>query len=146
MAPGDERSHEEEPFHRGPDGPDPARGRCGVGAKGREASWGQRADDLQLAQALREARCRRCSSAAGARGGEDEGHREEKVVSLAARRRQVAYAVARGVSQRRACRLLSVARSALGYVSRLAQRDAPVLKAMQELARQYPRYGYRRVQ
>lgn len=70
----------------------------------------------------------------------------KKVVSLAARRRQVAYAVARGVSQRRACRLLSVARSALGYVSRLAQRDAPVLKAMQELARQYPRYGYRRVQ
>lgn len=67
-------------------------------------------------------------------------------MSLAARRRQVAYAVARGVSQRRACRLLSVARSALGYVSRLAQRDAPVLEAMQELARQYPRYGYRRVQ
>jgi putative transposase len=52
----------------------------------------------------------------------------------------------RGVSQRRACRLLSVGRSALGYVSRLAERDAPVLEAMHELARQYPRYGYRRVQ
>jgi putative transposase len=68
------------------------------------------------------------------------------VVSLAARRRQVAYAMQRGVSQRRACRLLSVGRSALGYVSRLAERDAPVLEAMHELARQYPRYGYRRVQ
>ena len=52
----------------------------------------------------------------------------------------------RGVSQRRACRLLSVARSALGYESRVASRDAPVLAAMRELARQYPRYGYRRIQ
>ena len=51
-----------------------------------------------------------------------------------------------GVSQRRACRLLSVARSALGYESRVASRDAPVLAAMRELARQYPRYGYRRIQ
>lgn len=62
------------------------------------------------------------------------------------RRQQVEYAKRRGVSQRRACRLLSVARSALGYESRLAKRDAPVLDAMRELARQYPRYGYRRIQ
>jgi putative transposase len=41
---------------------------------------------------------------------------------------------------------MSVARSALGYQSRLAQRDAPVLAAMRELAAQYPRYGYRRIQ
>ena len=52
----------------------------------------------------------------------------------------------RGVSQRRACRLLSVARSALGYESRLASGDATVVAAMRELARQYPRYGYRRIQ
>ena len=52
----------------------------------------------------------------------------------------------RGLSQRCACRLLSVARSALTYASRLEQRDAPVLEAMRELARQYPRYGYRRIQ
>ena len=51
----------------------------------------------------------------------------------------------RGLSQRRACRLLSVARSALGYESRVASRDAPVLAAMTELARQYRRYGYRRI-
>ena len=52
----------------------------------------------------------------------------------------------RGLSQRRACRLLSVARSGLTYASRLEQRDAPVVEAMRDLARQYPRYGYRRIQ
>jgi putative transposase len=41
---------------------------------------------------------------------------------------------------------MSVARSALRYQSRLAVRDAPVLTAMRELAAQYPRYGYRRIQ
>ena len=65
---------------------------------------------------------------------------------MSVRRRQVAYAMTRGLSQRRACRLLSVARSALTYASRLEQRDAPVLEAMRELARQYPRYGYQRIQ
>ena len=42
--------------------------------------------------------------------------------------------------------LFSVARSTLGYASCVAQRDAPVLAAMRELAAQYPRYGYRRIQ
>jgi hypothetical protein len=32
-----------------------------------------------------------------------EGHREKKVVSVAAGRRQVAFATGRGLSQRRAC-------------------------------------------
>ena len=68
------------------------------------------------------------------------------MVSAPLRRAQVAYVHARGVSIRRACALMSVARSALGYQSRLAQRDAPVLAAMRELAAQYPRYGYRRIQ
>jgi putative transposase len=68
------------------------------------------------------------------------------VVSVAVRRRQVDLACRRGLSQRRACRLLSVARSSLSYTSRLADRDAPILDAMHELARQYPRYGYRRIQ
>jgi len=62
------------------------------------------------------------------------------------RRRQVGYARQRGLSQRRACRLMSVARSSLSCTSCLAERDAPVLEAMRELARQYPRYGYRRIQ
>ena len=51
----------------------------------------------------------------------------------------------RGLSDRRACAVLSVARSTLGYQSRLAVRDAPALAAMRRLAAQYPRYGYRRI-
>ena len=46
---------------------------------------------------------------------------------------------------RRACHLLSVARSTIGYESQLARRDAPVVAAMRELGTQYPRYGYRRI-
>lgn len=68
------------------------------------------------------------------------------MVSAPVRRQQVAYAQQRGISVRRACALLSVARSALGYRSRLAERDAPVAAAMRELAEQYPRFGYRRIQ
>ena len=68
------------------------------------------------------------------------------MVSAPVRRRQVAYIHARGLSIRRACALMSVSRSTLGYESRLAVRDAPALKVMHELAAQYPRYGYRRIQ
>jgi putative transposase len=45
------------------------------------------------------------------------------MVSVSARRQQVAYARERGVSCRRACALLSVARSALGYESKKAKQD-----------------------
>jgi putative transposase len=68
------------------------------------------------------------------------------MVSAPVRRQQVAYLCQRGRSKRRACALLSVARSSLQYQSRLVSRDAPVLSAMRELAAQYPRYGYRRIQ
>ena len=51
----------------------------------------------------------------------------------------------RGLSDRRACAVLSVARSTLGYQSRLAVRDAQALAAMRRLAAQYPCYGYRRI-
>jgi putative transposase len=67
------------------------------------------------------------------------------MVGARVRRQQVAYAETRGLSRRRACALLSVARSTLGYASRLAVRDAPAVAAMRELAAQYPRYGYRRI-
>ncbi|HYT66499.1 MAG TPA: IS3 family transposase [Vicinamibacterales bacterium] len=70
----------------------------------------------------------------------------KKMVGARVRRHQVAYAQGRGLSGRRACALLSVARSTLGYVSRLIARDAPVLPAMRTLAGQYPRYGYRTIQ
>jgi putative transposase len=67
------------------------------------------------------------------------------MVSARVRRQQVAYVQTRGLSRRRACALLSVARSTIGYVSRLAAKDAPVVTAMRTLAGQYPRFGYRMV-
>lgn len=67
------------------------------------------------------------------------------MVSAPARRQQVAYACRRGLSARRACALLRVARSTLGYVARLPAKDAPVADVMRSLAAQYPRYGYRRI-
>ena len=68
------------------------------------------------------------------------------MVSASARRQQIAYVCQRGRSVRRACALLSVARSTVGYQPRLPERDAPAVAVMQELAAQYPRYGYRRIQ
>lgn len=67
------------------------------------------------------------------------------MVGARVRRQQVAYAMGRGLSGRRACALLSVARSTIGYVSRLIAKDAAVLPAMRTLAGQYPRYGYRTI-
>jgi putative transposase len=67
------------------------------------------------------------------------------VVSPQARREQVAFACERGLSKRRACGLLGVARSALSYELRMPAKDAPVIEAMRALSSQYPRYGYRRM-
>src|ERR1700731_2485029 len=67
------------------------------------------------------------------------------MVSVPARRQQVAYGRERGLSARRACTLFSVARSALEYRSRKGAKDAPVVTRMKELSAQYPRYGYRRI-
>jgi transposase InsO family protein len=61
------------------------------------------------------------------------------------RRQQVAYARSRGLSGRRACALLAVARSTIGYVLLLIARDAPIVPPMRTLAAQYPRYGYRTI-
>jgi putative transposase len=66
-------------------------------------------------------------------------------VSVRVRREAVAYATGRGLSQRRTCTLLSVARSALAYQARKPAADAAALARMGELARRYPRYGYRRI-
>src|SRR5580698_2389532 len=68
------------------------------------------------------------------------------MVGAPVRRGQVAYCCGGGLSVRRACALMSVARSTLRYESRLVKRDAPVVAVMHELAAQYPRYGYRRIQ
>lgn len=62
------------------------------------------------------------------------------------RRQQATFAHRRDLSQRRAYALLSAAWSSLGYRSYMDDRDAPLIAAMRELAAQYPRYGYRRIQ
>lgn len=67
------------------------------------------------------------------------------MVSVPVRREQVAYAIRRGLSQRRSCTLMKVARSTLDYRSAKAVRDAAVLTRMAVLSAQYPRYGYRRI-
>jgi putative transposase len=67
------------------------------------------------------------------------------MVGARVRRQQVAYARSRGLSGRRACALLAVARSPWSYQSTLVARDAPVVAAMRSLAAQYPRYGCRRI-
>lgn len=67
------------------------------------------------------------------------------MVTACARKLQVEFARRRGLSARRACKLIGVARSTLTYRSRLATKDAPVITAMRELSSQYPRFGYRRI-
>jgi putative transposase len=68
------------------------------------------------------------------------------MVSASVRREQIAFVCQRGRSVRRACALLRVPRSTVGYQSKLMQRDAPAVTVMKDLALQYPRYGYRRIQ
>src|ERR1700676_1057958 len=162
MAPSTPRgSHEEDPIHGRADGDHPPRGRRAAGAGGGQEAWRQRPDDLRLAETLWDVGSRRHQAPAPPRARkrapeEDcgrprpgdrrpQGDHAKKMVGARVRRQQVAYAQGRGLSSRRACALLSVARSTLGYVSRLAVRDAPALAAMRTLAGQYPRYGYRRI-
>lgn len=52
--------------------------------------------------------------------------------------------VRRGISVRRACVLLSVARSALGYESRQVEKDGPLERLLRRFAQRHPQYGYRR--
>jgi putative transposase len=67
------------------------------------------------------------------------------MVGVQARREQALYAVKRGLNQRRACTLLSISRSSLTYISRMPFKDEVVIRAMQKLSGQYPRFGYRRI-
>lgn len=67
------------------------------------------------------------------------------MVSPQARREQVALLCNGGLSKRRACGLLGIARSGLSYRLRQPAKDAPVVAAMRRLSSQYPRYGYRRI-
>jgi putative transposase len=52
--------------------------------------------------------------------------------------------IAQGISERRACQLVQVARSTVQYQAQ-PDRNADLLMTMQELAQQRRRYGYRRI-
>jgi putative transposase len=67
------------------------------------------------------------------------------VVSAPARRALVNVFVDRGISARRACSLLGVSRSTLGYQAKMPQKDGPVIERMRHYAALYPRFGYRRI-
>ena len=108
-------------------------------------------DDLRVAKALRLAGARRRQAppavGAGKRSAEEargrsrsgapgpQGDLAKKMVGARVRRQQVAYAEGRGLSRRRACALLSVARSTIGYVSTLIARDAGVVPPMRIVGR-----------
>ena len=49
------------------------------------------------------------------------------------------------LSQRRVCKALGVARSLVRYQARLPDKDQELVSKMLELAKEHPRYGYRRV-
>jgi putative transposase len=67
-------------------------------------------------------------------------------VKPAQRRAAVAYAQERfGLSQRRACRLVSCRRSTIRYRCRPPGDDAALRSRLRELAAQRPRFGYRRL-
>lgn len=61
-----------------------------------------------------------------------------------ARRVLVPELVSRGVSYRRACVLLSVSRSGLGYESLREGRDRELISQLRAIARRHPSFGYRR--
>lgn len=67
------------------------------------------------------------------------------MVSAQVRREQTRFAIERGLSQRRACALMQVARSCMGYKAKMPIKNAPVIDAMKALSAQYPRFGSRRI-
>jgi len=67
-------------------------------------------------------------------------------VSPARRRQAVAKAMtAFRISERRACRALGVPRSSQRYVGAEREREEELLLRIRDLAREHPRYGYRRI-
>ena len=91
-------------------------------------------------------------SAEKTRGGSGAGQSDAaggalgKNVSPAARRKSVAHV--RGVfrvSERRACRVIRIARSSQRYRPRTLDAEAPLTRRIVAFATQYGRYGYRRI-
>src|SRR5262249_56514597 len=73
------------------------------------------------------------------------GGRAKKVVTADQRRQAVRCLQERfGVAQRRACRVLGQPRSTQRQAKKTREEEARLVSRMLELARQHPRYGYRR--
>ena len=65
-------------------------------------------------------------------------------MTLADRRAAVQMLIDGGLSTLRACQLASISRATFRYRAQTAD-DTAIVAQMQELARRYPRYGYRRI-
>ena len=88
-----------------------------------------------------EARCRE-----GARPVDSQGGVGGKLLSPARRREAVVHVRRQlGASERRACRVLRQPRTTQRYVPKLAADEHVLRERITELAREYGRYGYRRV-
>ncbi len=66
-------------------------------------------------------------------------------MSVQERLEQVRYAAQRDILQRRACALLSNARSGLGCQSKMPAKDRPIVAAIRQHSEQYPSYDARRI-
>jgi putative transposase len=66
------------------------------------------------------------------------------MVSAPARTDRARLAAGKGLSIRRACALVQVARSSLDYTSRMKKKDAELVDKLRQIARTHTRYGYRR--
>ena len=74
------------------------------------------------------------------------GVREGKVLSPARKRRAVEEIKKElGVSERRACKVIGHARSSQRYRAKENEEEKNLIKRMQELSSEYPRFGYRRI-
>jgi putative transposase len=71
----------------------------------------------------------------------------KKKAMTAARRRLIAKEIREqfGVSERRTCRALDLARSGLRYAPVLRDEQAALARRIEELAGAHPRFGYRRI-
>ena len=102
----------------------------------------------QAAEATRE-RERPAQEDCGGKGAgsfDPEGSRGGKLLSPARRRDAVEHVRRRlGVSERRACRVLKQPRTTQRYVPRRADDEHVLTERIVDLAREYGRYGYRRV-
>lgn len=65
-------------------------------------------------------------------------------MSPAARKRAVAHLLRGGISIRRACRVVDIARSGYTYEAKRPQQDEETVQAIREIADKHKRWGYRR--